>query len=149
MAKLMTYIKFEKTREAIAYYQEVFGAENFGIMGMDENSAKAMGIEGDYGDKVVHAAFGVLGNTILASDAFGDKINYGDSVNLFLDFNNEDSEDMAKLEKLYKDIVAHKDTKILMKLEEQYWGGKMGMIEDKYGLKWTMHAQDYSKLEVK
>jgi PhnB protein len=55
---------------------------------------------------------------------------------------------MKDLEDLYKKVVEHKDIKITMPLDEQYWGGKMGCFIDKYGISWMLHSQPYSKLDM-
>ncbi len=146
MATLMTYLTFDRTKEAVKYYEKVFGATNIGLVPATEDVCKTMGIEENFEDYVMHGTFSVLDNMILCADTFGKNVAFTDAMSLLLDFNSEDKKDMEKLENLYKLVTNHEDTEILMPLEEQFWGGKMGMIKDKYGITWSLHAQPYSKL---
>lgn len=148
MAKMMNYLRFDSCVEALDYYVTVFGAEVYFRMPVEEKQAKEMNIEGDFTNMTMHASFGVLGCTFLCSDSFGKEVKYTDSNQIMYDFNTEDEVDMQKLETFYQKIAAHPDTKIEMPLADQFWGGKMGVVTDKYGITWMLHAQAYSKLKM-
>ncbi|WP_260447885.1 VOC family protein [Listeria booriae] len=94
----------------------------------------------------IHGGFVVLGNTIFCSDRTRDGEPFSSSVTVMLDFNSEDAEDVAALDSLYKQVT-ESGVEIIDPLKEQFWGGKMGIIKDKYGLVWMFHAQPYSKLQ--
>ncbi|EUJ46993.1 VOC family protein [Listeria riparia] len=147
MAKLYPYLNFENAKESMDYYKDVFGATLLQRMPMDENMAKAWGVSTEnLENTTIHGGFVVLGNTIFCSDRFGDADSFSSSVTLMLDFNSEDADDVAALDALYK-RVTESGVEIIDPLKEQFWGGKMGIIKDKYGLLWMFHAQPYSKLQ--
>ncbi|MBC2003949.1 glyoxalase/bleomycin resistance/extradiol dioxygenase family protein [Listeria booriae] len=147
MAKFYAYLSFENAKESMDYYKDVFGATLLQRMPMDENMAKEWGLPTDnLENTTIHGGFVVLGNTIFCSDRFGDGEPFSSSVTLMLDFNSEDAEDVAALDALYK-RVTESGVEIIDPLKEQFWGGKMGIIKDKYGLLWMFHAQPYSKLQ--
>ncbi|MBC1474191.1 glyoxalase/bleomycin resistance/extradiol dioxygenase family protein [Listeria grandensis] len=146
MAKLYSYLSFDNAKESMDYYKEVFGATLLKRNPMDENMAKEWGMPTDnLENTTIHGGFVVLGNTIFCSDRFGEGEAFSSSVTLMLDFNSEDAEEVAALDKLYK-AVTESGVEIIDPLEEKFWGGKMGIIKDKYGLLWMFHAQPYSKL---
>ncbi|MBC6309602.1 glyoxalase/bleomycin resistance/extradiol dioxygenase family protein [Listeria sp. FSL L7-1582] len=145
MAKLYSYLSFDNAKESMEYYQEVFGATLLDRKPVDENMAKAWGMSTDnLEDTTMHGGFVVLGNTIFCSDRFGKGEPFSSSVTLMFDFNSEDAEDVAALETLYQKAT-ESGAEIIDPLKEQFWGGKMGIIKDKYGLLWMFHAQPYSK----
>ncbi|MBC1371703.1 VOC family protein [Listeria booriae] len=147
MANFYAYLNFENAKESMDYYKDAFGATLLQRMPMDENMAKEWGISTDnLANTTIHGGFVVLGNTIFCSDRFGDGEPFSSSVTLMLDFNSEDAEDVAALDALYK-RVTESGVEIIDPLKEQFWGGKMGIIKDKYGLLWMFHAQPYSKLQ--
>ncbi|WP_430536300.1 glyoxalase/bleomycin resistance/extradiol dioxygenase family protein [Listeria rocourtiae] len=146
MAKLYSYLSFDNAKESMEYYKEVFGATLLKRMSMDENMAKEWGITTDnLEDTTIHGGFVILGNTIFCSDRDSKGEPFSSSVTMMLDFNSEDAEDVAALEALYKNVT-ESGVEIIDELKEQFWGGKMGIIKDKYGLVWMFHAQPYSNL---
>lgn len=145
MAKLHAYLSFENAKESMEYYKDVFGATLLERMKMDANMAKEWGVTTDnLEDTTIHGGFVVLGNTIFCSDRFGEGEPFSSSVTLMLDFNSEDAEEVAALETLYKNVT-ESGLEIIDPLKEQFWGGRMGIIKDKYGLTWMFHAQPYSR----
>ncbi|AQY50627.1 hypothetical protein PWEIH_15273 [Listeria weihenstephanensis FSL R9-0317] len=147
MAKLYSYLSFENAKESMEYYKEVFGATLLERNQMDENMAKEWGMSTEnLEDTTIHGGFVVLGNTIFCSDRFGKGEPFSSSTTLMFDFNSEDAEEVAALDALYKNVT-DSGVEIIDPLEEKFWGGKMGIIKDKYGLLWMFHAQPYSKLK--
>lgn len=147
MAKIYNYINYENSQEAIKYYEEYFGAKSLKTVPVADDMAERMGVSGDLSKTTVHGEFEILGNVIMCSDSFNQDVSYGKSQSLMIDFNSEDEKDLIIIQNLYDKVTSHPDTKVLMELADQYWGGKMGMFVDKYGISWMLHAQPYSLLE--
>ncbi|MCB1178551.1 MAG: glyoxalase/bleomycin resistance/extradiol dioxygenase family protein [Leptospiraceae bacterium] len=148
MAKLFPYLNFENAKEALEYYEKYWDAVVYERMTVMPEMAKEYGIpEEKIPDTTMHASFGVLNNTILCSDRFDSKENFSSNHGILLDFNSEDETEMESLNKLYTKIVESGTVKIITKLDDQFWGGKFGLIIDKFGFTWMFHAQPYSKLE--
>lgn len=146
MAKLYNYINFDNCQEAVAYYEEVFHATSWVSIPMSPEMAEQTGMDIDLEKSTVHGQFSIYGQIIMCSDSFRAKAEFSKMQNMFLDFNTEDEADMAELDALYGRITSHPDTVIDMPLADQFWGGKMGIIVDKFGITWMLHAQPFSKL---
>ena len=129
MTELFPYLAFEKAKDAIAYYAEQFGMTK-------EQAAEA----------TMHAEFEVLGVKILCSDSFGRVENINNGISLLIDFDVNNQDDSDRVQQFYDEIKDHDSLDIEMPLKEQFWGGKMGAFTDKYGVRWMLHGQDYTKL---
>ncbi|MGM7692155.1 VOC family protein [Staphylococcus saprophyticus] len=133
MTTIFPYLNFENTKEALAYYEEVFGATNITRLPVGKDQAAHFNMsEAEAANATMHAQFDIAGTTVLASDSFGraERIN------------NED--DTREVEALYHRVKEAVDVE--MPLEEQFWGGKMGAFTDKYNVRWMLHGQDYTKI---
>ena len=83
MTALFPYIAFENSKEALAYYEEVFGATDVKRLEVGEEQASHFGMTKEEAQEAtMHAEFEVLGVKVLCSDSFGraDKINNGISL---------------------------------------------------------------------
>ena len=85
MTALFPYIAFENSKEALAYYEEVFGATDVKRLEVGEEQASHFGMTKEEAQEAtMHAEFEVLGVKVLCSDSFGraDKINNGMLIKL-------------------------------------------------------------------
>ncbi|UDI77444.1 glyoxalase/bleomycin resistance/extradiol dioxygenase family protein [Staphylococcus taiwanensis] len=147
MTVLHPYLAFDKAKDALAYYEEVFGATHINRLQVGEDQAENFGLTKEQAEEAtMHAEFEVLGVKILCSDSFGrvDHINNG--ISLLIDFDVNDKEDSDRVQRFFDRIKDHESLNIEMPLEEQFWGGKMGVFTDKYGVRWMLNGQDYSKM---
>ena len=96
-------------------------------------------------EATMHAEFEVLGVKILCSDSFG-RENINNGISLLIDFDVNNQDDSDRVQQFYDEIKDHDSLDIEMPLKEQFWGGKMGAFTDKYGVRWMLHGQDYTKL---
>ena len=97
-------------------------------------------------EATMHAEFEVLGVKILCSDSFGRVENINNGISLLIDFDVNNQDDSDRVQQFYDEIKDHDSLDIEMPLKEQFWGGKMGAFTDKYGVRWMLHGQDYTKL---
>ena len=147
MTELFPYLAFEKAKDAIAYYEEVFGAKNVKRLEVSEEQAEQFGMTKEQAaEATMHAEFEVLGVKILCSDSFGRVENINNGISLLIDFDVNNQDDSDKVQQFYDKIKNHDSLDIEMPLKEQFWGGKMGAFTDKYGVRWMLHGQDYTKL---
>ena len=132
MTALFPYIAFENSKEALAYYEEVFGATDVKRLEVGEEQA---------------SHFGMTKEEVLCSDSFGraDKINNG--ISLLIDYDVNNKEDADKVEAFYEQIKDHSSIEIELPFADQFWGGKMGVFTDKYGVRWMLHGQDYTAIQ--
>ncbi|MGV3095247.1 VOC family protein [Staphylococcus borealis] len=147
MTELFPYLAFENAKEAISYYEDVFGATNVKRLDISEAQAEQFGMTKEQAaDATMHAEFEVLGVKILCSDSFGRVENINNGISLLIDFDVNDHNDSDKVQQFYDKIKNHDSVNIEMPLKEQFWGGKMGVFTDKYGVRWMLHGQDYTQL---
>lgn len=136
------------SKEALAYYEEVFGATKIMRIPVGEEQAKSFGIEKEnLEDTTVHASFTILGAELFCSDNFNGESSSGHQVWLMLDVNSEDEKAVREADAFFKRVEESGTVDVRMPYAEQFWGGKMGQFIDKYGIGWMVHSQPYSKLE--
>lgn len=59
------------------------------------------------------------------------------------DINNKDDE--KEIQALYDRVKEHPSVTVEMPFEDQFWGGKMGVLKDQYGVRWMLHGEDGTK----
>ncbi len=122
MTALFPYIAFENSKEALAYYEEVFGATDVKRLEVGEEQASHFGMTKEEAQEAtMHAEFEVLGVKVLCSDSFGraDKINNG--ISLLIDYDVNNKEDADKVEAFYEQIKDHSSIEIELPFADQFW----------------------------
>lgn len=148
MAKVYPYLTLKNTKEALKYYEKALGVTNIIRMPVQSDQAEEFGISRDRVDEMtMHSQFEVLGTTIMAADDFQsiDLDYFG--ISILIDLNSEDKKAMDEAEEFWSMLVERDMVTINMPFEKQFWGGAMGDFTDKYGIRWMIHAQPYSKLK--
>ena len=146
MTQLYPYLAFENTKEALKYYEEVFGATDINRLPVDPSQAEGFGVSKEEApDKTMHSEFTIAGVTLFASDAFGKDVKINEGISLLIDYDINDEADSKRVEDLYNKVKDSDTVDVDMPLEEQFWGGKMGSFTDKYNVRWMLHGQDHSK----
>lgn len=127
--QLFCYLNFPgNTREALAYYQEVFGGEA-AISTFGE-----YGIEGVPGDGIMHAQLVTPAFTIMASDALAgaEQEWAGSRIHLALM-----GDDLDLLTGWYERLAA--DGTPGQPLQAQVWGDTYGDVKDRFGIEWLFN----------
>jgi PhnB protein len=131
MKKIIPHIMIENCKEAIEYYQSVFGGEI-------KNTQLADGIEmfkGHVG-KYIHAELHINDDCILYfADIFNTDIKKGNFIQLALDLESEE-----EINRLYETLS--KEGQVKMELQDTFWNAKFAVVTDKYGVTWELN---YSK----
>ena len=134
MAILNPYLNFDgNTREALEFYQGVFGGElnvmAFGDMGMTEHDGNPIPADG-----VMHGQLtSDQGFTLMASDNVPG-MSEGQTPNGHLSLSGDESELLHG----YFDKLAD-GGKVTMPLEKQMWGDEFGMLTDRFGITWMVN----------
>ncbi|CAJ1181540.1 hypothetical protein CPR19088_GLDEOEPO_01522 [Companilactobacillus paralimentarius] len=146
-SQIYPYLAFKNAKEAIEYYQAVFGATEVYRLSPQLEQASQFNIsEGtDLDNLTMHAGFTILGMKIECSDAFNGNAEPSGQVSLLLDINSEDPESAQAADDFYKHLKESQQVDITMPFAEQFWGGKMGGFTDKYGINWMLHTSPWSK----
>ena len=129
-SRLNPYISFkDNAREAMEFYQEVFGGEltmsTFGEYGQADTPVA---------DNIMHANLETpSGFTLMASDTPpGMEHNPGDNIGISLS-----GDDTDELRGYWEKLSAGGNVSV--PLEKQMWGDEFGQCTDKYGIAWMVN----------
>jgi PhnB protein len=132
MKGLAPYLNFQgNTREAMQFYADTLGGE------LTVQSFKDSGMPTEPGneDGVIHARLSNGPLTLMASDAQpGAPFSQGNAYYLCVD-----CESVSEIERLYNAFSA--GGKVLMELQDTFWGAKFGIITDKFGVNWMFNCE--------
>lgn len=122
---------YGRCEEALEFYKGVFG----GKYELQRNSAAPsdVPIKAELKDKVMHATFTAPDVTFMASDGRELKAVDPDEGNISLSLSFTDSADG---ERIFQALA--KGGAVKMPLSEAFWGGKFGMIHDRFGIEWLI-----------
>jgi PhnB protein len=132
--RLNPYLNFNGTAEkAIKLYESALGAKTERIMRFGD--IPDFKVEPENKNLVMHAALFIGGGVIMVSDCQpGQPATPGDSIQVSLDF--DDATDMAK-----KFDALSVGGKVLLPLQDMFWGAKFGMLKDAYGINWMFNTE--------
>ncbi|PIO83049.1 hypothetical protein BSQ39_05405 [Loigolactobacillus backii] len=141
------YLTFANTKEALAYYQTVFDAQDIVRLPVTTAMAQAMQVpsEVDFSQLTMHAAFTILGEWLYAADNFEQNQQLTNSTRLLLDIDSDDAQKLATAQALYNRLTREPTIKIDMPLADQGWGAKLGMFTDKYQIQWMLQLRSWSR----
>lgn len=134
--KLNPYLSFrDNAREAMEYYQTVFGGElivsTFREFNASEDPAEL--------DKVMHAGLSTAtGFDLMASDTPA-SMDYTPGNNYSVSLSGEDETELRG----YWDKLVDGGS-VTMPLEKAPWGASFGMCVDKFGVAWMVNIADPS-----
>ncbi|BDV03782.1 MAG: hypothetical protein HPPSJP_5030 [Candidatus Hepatoplasma scabrum] len=142
MAKIIPYMTFENSLEAIEYYQKIFGEKILvDRKELDKNSANFFKTEPDP-KKTIHGVLVIAENLIMFSDNFSE--NKISPMTILINFNGDNENEFKEAEKIMNN-AKNNQCKITMQFEKQAWGGAMGAFIDKYKNIWMIHAESFQK----
>lgn len=132
--KLTPYIHFAgNAEEALNFYKEVLGGE---IIAINRYGDSPMPVDEDYKQKIIHARLQFAGNLLMISDTFkGNPVHTNGNIQLSVEI-----PDKVQMEKVFNDLSA--GGKVVMPLQEQFWGALFGMLEDKFGVSWMFNHEN-------
>jgi len=132
MKRLNAYLGFDgKCKEALDFYVNCFDGEitslqTFGDVGNKNEDLK---------DRVMHAEFKAEGIHFMASDGNGNMdFVVGNMITLSISL-DEKEEQIKIFDALSKDGV------VMMKLQDTFWGTRLGMLKDKYNINWMLNCE--------
>ncbi|HLR67683.1 VOC family protein [Virgibacillus alimentarius] len=129
MKRIVPHIRVENCKEAIEYYQGIFGGEI-------KNTQLSDGIEMFKGHegKYIHAELHINEHCILYfADVFGEKTISGSDILLGPDLDSED-----EIVRIYDALS--KDGEVKMELQDTFWGAKHAIVTDKNGISWELNV---------
>lgn len=141
MTQLIPYLTFENTKEALEYYESLFGAKNINRMPVSAEQAEHFGVrQSDADNSTMHAEFEILGHKLYAADRFGDNAEFTDAMKLSLSYDKTDKENSEAVKQLFKKVAGDTNSIVVAELDVQFWGGEFGAVKDKYGIHWMFNG---------
>jgi len=124
--KLTPYIHFAgNAEEALNFYKEVLNGE---VVMLSRYGDSPVPADEDYKQKIIHARLVFGENMIMISDTFkGNAVHTNGNIQLSVDV-----PDKLQLETVFGKMAA--GGKIVMPLQDQFWGATFGMLQDKFGV---------------
>jgi len=134
--KLTPYIHFAgNAEEALNFYKEVLNGE---VVMLSRYGDSPVPADEDYKQKIIHARLVFGENMIMISDTFkGNAVHTNGNIHLSVDV-----PDKLQLETVFGKMAA--GGKIVMPLQDQFWGATFGMLQDKFGVNWMFNHTTHS-----
>lgn len=148
-SRLIPSFSFTNAKEALAYYQEVFGATDIYRLSPQPGQVEQFQLpaDADLDNLTIHGGFSVLGMSFQVADSFRGPVQSSNQVDMILDINGDDPASVQAAEDFYAHLVASGEVTIDMPFDTQFWGGKMGHFTDKYGISWMLHVMKWSQIQ--
>jgi PhnB protein len=130
--ELKPYIFFYgRSEEALEFYKKIFGGtyEAMRIAGSPMESQ----MPPEFRDKIMHASFTSPGVAFFASDGMDQKNVSPEDCNISLALNATDS---ATGDRIF--TALSEGGKVTQPLQDAFWGGRFGSVEDRFGIEWLM-----------
>ncbi|MFD0964387.1 VOC family protein [Pseudofulvibacter geojedonensis] len=134
--KLNPYLNFDgNCEEALHFYADVLGGEIKMMMRFTDAPPGSFKIEDTWKDKIMHAtlAFGE-DNNILLSDSVHPGFVQGNNAHMSLNVLDEE-----EAEKVFNNLLEGGNS--TMPFGPVFWGGKFGMLTDKFGVQWMVSSE--------
>ncbi|RKQ33221.1 VOC family protein [Oceanobacillus halophilus] len=128
MRKLVPHIRIENCKEAIKYYQSIFGGEI-------KNTQLADGIEMFKGQegKYIHAELHINEQCIIYfADTLDQQFTIGNNILFGPDLDSEE-----EIKRVYHSLSENGE--IQMELQDTFWGAKHAIVKDKNGIAWELN----------
>ena len=133
--KLQTYVTFAgNCEEAINFYKDVLDGEITQLMRFAEMPPGHMEVTKEVEDLVMHATLEFHGNALMASDNPSPDYEQGNAYHLSIYL-----EDPEEAFSVFNSLA--NGGNIAMPFEEVFWGGKFGMLTDRFGVGWMVSSE--------
>ncbi|HDI3503691.1 TPA: glyoxalase/bleomycin resistance/extradiol dioxygenase family protein [Listeria monocytogenes] len=131
---LNVYLNFRtQSRDAIAFYEEIFGTKCTDLMTYGEIESREEPIEDSLKDLVMNASLVMDGVKVMFSDVPKSMpLTFGDNITLVIGTSDE-----IKLTKQFHQLA--EGGNIVMPLGKTFWSEKYGQVTDKFGVGWQLN----------
>ncbi|CAM3282543.1 VOC family protein [Filibacter tadaridae] len=123
---------YGEAKEATDFYETVFGLENLGVQKYSDTNFPHPPEAADY---LMHCHLKKNDFQLMLADS-ADKRPENESHGLSLTIQCEDEEEARRL----YDSLRQKG-KVLMELQDTFWGAKYGKVKDKFGFTWDLNCE--------
>lgn len=134
--KLQPYVFFYgRCEEALDFYKAAFGGNYQAQRNSDAPAEMTAQLDEAFKNKIMHASFTAPGVAFYASDGREAKTIDPDEGNVSLCLDAADAAEGDRVAKALAD-----GGKTVMPLEAAFWGGRFGMVQDRFGIEWMITA---------
>ena len=140
MARVSIYLNFMgDTEEAFGFYRSVFGGEFTAFQRMGEIPLEpgTEPLAEHEQQMVMHVELPILGGHVLmgtdAPESMGFTVTPGNNMYI-----NLEPDTRAETDRLFNALAA--GGKIEMPLQEMFWGGYFGSLDDRFGVRWMFNC---------
>lgn len=144
MATVNAYLTFNgNTEEAFNFYKSVFGGE-FDYIGKFKDmppSEDCPPPTPEDAERIMHVSLRISKETVLMgsdSTSLSGDVTFGNNFSVSI---NTDSREEA--DKLFNGLSA--GGKVIMPMENAFWGAYFGMFTDKFGVNWMVNFDEFPK----
>ena len=135
MKQLDVYLIYNgNCEEALNFYVEKLGGE---ITEISRFSEMPQPVPEEHKNRLMHSVYTNDDVVIMASDGMPDQpMTIGNNVNLSVTYEN-----LEAMEKAFANLS--EGGKVIMELQDTFWGSRFGMLEDKFGICWMFsHSKE-------
>ena len=144
MTTVNIYLTFNgNCEEAFNFYKSVFGGE-FKHVGRFEEMPLQEGmppIPDSEKNKIMHISLPVSKETVLmgcdSSETFGETTIFGNNFSITVNGNNK-----TEADRLFNELS--KGGKVIMPMNDTFWGSYYGLFTDKFGINWMINFSENS-----
>ena len=130
--KMVPYIYlYGRCAEALEFYKGVFGGSYEAMRVSDTPMASELPPEA--GHRIMHSSFTADGVAFMASDGRDDKPVDTETGNIAMALSCDEA---ATGERLFNALA--EGGKVHMPIDTAFWGGRFGMLTDKFGTEWAV-----------
>jgi PhnB protein len=132
MKEIVTYLNFDgNCREAMEFYQKCLGAE----LSLTPFSEAQGEFSKEEANRIIHARLTKGATLLMASDTrpgmpFVQGTNFSVSIQ---------AESAEEIETLFQALS--ENGKVVMPLQDMFWGARFGMLTDQFGVRWMINFE--------
>ncbi len=136
--KLESYLTFAgNCEEAMNFYKGVLGGEFQTLMRFGEAPPDAFEVPEEHKNLIMHCTLITRGCTLMASDTIEpEKLTVGSNYSLSVGIADEN-----EASSIYDQLS--EGGQVIMPYDDAFWGGKFGMLIDKFGIQWMVSGGEH------
>ncbi len=136
--QLDCYLSFDgNCEEALTFYAQALGGKATFMRFDSAPKDSGMTVPAGWGNKVMHGTVEAGGAQIMGSDVPPEMGGAGEYKGFTVSFWAKDGLDQAR--KVF-DALAN-GGKVTMPLDQPFWGGWFGMVQDRFGVPWMVSCE--------
>lgn len=132
--QLHPYLHFNgEAQAAVDHYQQALGASVVNLLRYHQ--VPGMKVPVGEEQRVMHAELKIGAGLLMLSDAMpGTTMTVGDNTQVALAY-----DDLPELERAF--VGLSEGGRVLFPIHDTFWGAKLGMVVDRFGMKWILTAE--------